>query len=292
MVGSETYPPSLERNWQLVERHPYIIGDFQWTAWDYLGEAGVGVPLYGKKRGGFNRPYPCISAGCGAIDMTGEPGTPAKFSAIVWKQEKKPYIAVRPVNHSGENYFLGQWRATDAIASWSFPGMTGRKAEIEVYGIGSEVELWQDGKSLGRKKLQGCLAKYETIYRPGKLEAVNYDTDGKAIDDCYLQSAGEETVLTILPEKTKVIANGEDLLYVAVEVTDSNGIRKMLSEKRIHVEVDGAGSLAGIGSANPYTTDSFLGNEYDTYQGRMLFIVRSRQEAGKIRILISAVNGR
>ncbi len=51
MVGSETYPQSIARNWEMVKKHPFIIGDFMWTAWDYLGEAGMGTPIYGKKRG-------------------------------------------------------------------------------------------------------------------------------------------------------------------------------------------------------------------------------------------------
>ena len=62
----------------------YVVGDFMWTAIDYLGEAGVGVPLYGTKHGGFNRPYPCISSGCGVIDLLGHIDTEAVHAAIAW----------------------------------------------------------------------------------------------------------------------------------------------------------------------------------------------------------------
>ena len=75
MLGSETYPHSMAERWKLVEAHPYVIGDFMWTAMDYLGEAGVGVPIYGKAKGGFNRPYPCVSGGCGAINLLGQKET-------------------------------------------------------------------------------------------------------------------------------------------------------------------------------------------------------------------------
>ncbi len=87
----------------------------------------------------------------------------------------KPYIAVRPVNHSGEKYFLGMWRDTDAVHSWSWPGCQGKNAQIEIYSIGTEVELFQNGESLGRKKLEFCKASYETIYQMGRLKAVSYD---------------------------------------------------------------------------------------------------------------------
>ena len=112
-------------------------------------EAGIGVPIYGTTRGGFNRPYPCVSAGCGAIDMTGHAQVPARYSAVIWGQCRKPCIAMRPVDHDGEKYFFGNWRGTDAVESFSWPGMEGKRAEIEVYAIGSQVELWQDGRWLG-----------------------------------------------------------------------------------------------------------------------------------------------
>ena len=288
MVGSETYPPALAKNWNMIENMPYVIGDFQWTAWDYLGEAGIGAPIYGSKRGGFNRPYPCVAAGCGSVDMTGHPETPARYSAIIWQQTKKPYLAVRPVNHSGEKFFFGTWRGTDAVESWSWTGMEGRTAEIEAYGMGAEIEVFQDGSSLGRKPLNDYRAYYQTAYHPGTLRAVTYDAVGTVIGETAIKSAGADLRLTALPEEETIRGDGEDLLYIPVEVTDDAGIRKMLADVRVSVTVEGAGVLAGIGSGNPYTTDSFLGNEYDTYQDRMLCIVRSSGEKGKIRVTIEA----
>ena len=71
MIGTETYPQSVAERWQMIQENDFIIGDFMWTAMDYLGEAGIGVPIYGQSKGGFNRPYPCISGGCGVIDLLG-----------------------------------------------------------------------------------------------------------------------------------------------------------------------------------------------------------------------------
>lgn len=253
-----------------------------WTAWDYLGEAGIGVPVYRKSRGGFNRPYPCVLAGCGAFDLTGEAQTPARYASVVWGQSQGPYLAVRPLNHSGEKYFFGMWRGTDAIASWSWDGMEGKNAQIEVYSQGKETELFLNDVSLGRKPLREKRAFFEVPYCPGKLQAVSYDENGEILGENTLQSAKQDTCLMLRAEKMEILADGEDLLYAVVEVTDPNGIRKMLDDRRIHVEVSGAAYLAGLGSANPYTTDAFSGNVCDTFYGRMIVIARSNGRKGEV----------
>ncbi len=288
MVGSETYPWAIVKNWNFIEKNPYVIGDFMWTAWDYLGEAGIGVPIYGKKHGGFNRPYPCISGGCGAFDLTGFPETEAYIAAIVWGAYKKPYIAVRPVNHSGEKHFFGQWRKTDAVNSWSFEGMEGRTAEIEVYSIGKTVGLWQDEKFLGRKELLEYKAEFKTTYQKGTLRAVSYDENGRKIDENILKSAGENTILSVRPEQERENYKKEELIYLEIELTDEQGIRKLLTDRRVMIKVQGAGSLVGLCSGNPYTTDCFLENEYETYGGRLLAVIRNNGKAGEVQIQAEA----
>lgn len=288
MVGSETHPQDVAERWPMIEKNPYIIGDFMWTAMDYLGEAGVGVPIYGTKRGGFNRPYPCISGGCGAIDLIGHMDTEAYYAAIAWGRYHKPYIAVRPVNHSGEKYFFGMWRGTDAVAGWSWPGMDGRMAEIEVYSEGRNVELFQDGVSLGKQELKHCRARYQTTYRPGELRALSYDENGTVLGEETLRTAGEEIIFTVTPERTVLNADGEDMTFVSVELTDRQGIGRLLCDRNVTVRSTGAGSLVAIGSGNPVTEESFLGDSYTTWFGRMGFYVRSTGEAGKAVLEITA----
>lgn len=288
MVGSETYIPKLAENWEFIKSVPYVIGDFMWTAWDYLGEAGVGAAIYGTSRGGFNRPYPCVSAGCGAIDKTGYRETSSYYAAIIWGEYKKPYIGVRPVNRTEQKYFLGMWRYTDTVHSWSWTGMDGNLAEIEVFSPGKEVELIQDGTSLGRKKVQDYVAKFKTTYRSGFLEAIAYDEAGIEIGRDLLSSAGKEKTLTICPEQKVLKADGEDLLYVAICITDADGETKMLCDERITVTVEGAAELAGVCSGNPFTEESFLGDGCETWYGRMLAILRSNGNTGEIYLKASA----
>lgn len=288
MVGSETYPQSVAERWPMIMRSPYVIGEFMWTAMDYLGEAGIGVPIYGKSRGGFNRPYPCVSGGCGAIDLIGHVDTEGYHAAIAWGWYKNPYIAVRPLNHAGEKYFFGMWRGTDAVASWSWTGMDGRMAEIEVYSEGKSVELFQDGVSLGKQTLEYCKAKYKTTYRAGELRAVSYDEKGTVLGEETLKSAGQGMRLSASAEATRLRADAEDMTFVSVKLTDENGIVKLLCDRKVDVCVSGAGVLAGIGSGNPVTEESFLGDSYTTWFGRMGFYVRSNGETGTARVKVSA----
>lgn len=290
MVGSETYPGEIVRHWPFIAQHSYVTGDFMWTAWDYLGEAGIGVPIYGKRHGGFNRPYPCISGGNGAFNLIGQAETPAYVAAVVWGFYQKPYIAVRPVNHTGEKFFLGQWRATDAVDSWSWTGMEGRRAEIEVYSKDASVELWQDGKSLGRKELVDYKASFQTIYQPGELLAISYDANGRKMETNRLKSAGEDSRLTLREEKNDVPAQGQ-LIYLTAELTDAQGIRKMLVDHSLTVTVEGAGQLLAIGSSNPVTEESYQQDHFMTHMGALQIIVKREHEAGQVHIVVEDEQG-
>ena len=288
IVSSETFPRAIGKNWPMVEKTPYIIGDFMWTAWDYLGEAGVGLPVYGTSQAPFSKAYPCLSAGCGSVDLTGYIESQGYYTSIVFGACEKPYIAVRPVDHAGEEYALGMWRLTDAVNSWSWPGCEGKSADIEVYSIGAEVELFQDGISLGRKALEEYRCGFTTEYRPGKLAAVSYDADGGEIGRAELMSAGESERLTLLAEESVIKADGEDLAYINIQITDEQGIVKMLKDRQITVTVEGAGTLRALASGNPETTEKFLDSAYTTYHGRLLAIVQSNGENGPIRVRAAA----
>lgn len=288
MVGTETYPQSVAMRWPFIASHNYVVGDFMWTAIDYLGEAGIGVPIYGKKHGGFNRPYPCVAGGCGAIDLIGHMETEMYHAAIAWGKYEKPYIAVRPVDHTGEKYFLGMWRGTDAVSSWSWKGMDGRRAEIEVYSAGNAVELFQDGRSLGKKPLEYCLAKFQTVYHTGELRAVSYDANGRTLAETVLQSAGSKSMLTVAPEETELAADINDMTFISAEITDEKGIVKMLEDRKVTVSVTGAATLAAIGSGRSVTEEAFTGSSYTTWFGRMGCFIRSNGETGSAKVMFTA----
>lgn len=288
ILSTETFPQAIGQNWPMVESTPWVIGDFMWTAWDYLGEAGVGQPMYGTKQAPFSKSYPCQSADIGAVDLTGLPETFAYYISILWGAYQKPYIGVRPVNHSGEDYTLGMWRMTDTQHSWAWTGCEGRMAEIEVYSPGERVELLLNGKNIGSAKPEAFKCSFAVPYEAGKLVAIAYDEAGAELGRDILCSAGAETILTILPEDTSIHADGEDLAYIAVHVTDQNGVRKMLNDVKISIQVEGAGILEAVGSAQPETEERFDSGSCTSYYGRMIAIVRSTGTPGSICVTASA----
>ena len=288
ILHSETFPCRIADGWKIVERNDSIIGDFMWTAWDYLGEAGVGEPTYGTTQAPFSKEYPCQNAGIGAVDLTGEPEPFAYYVATMWGAYHKPYIAVRPLDHAGEEYTLGKWRATDAIHSWTWPGQEGKTTDVEVYAKAVQIELLQNGEPLGKQTVTDCKAVFQAKYIPGTLEAISYDENGNVLGRDVLTTAAEKTKLTITAEETQLKANGEDLAYVSIEITDNAGIRKMLSDRKVSICVTGPGTLAAVGSAACRTEESYLSDSFTTYNGRMIAIIRSKKEAGIITVTASA----
>jgi hypothetical protein len=148
IVVSETFIPDLYDNWKQVKAYPYLIGDFMWTAWDYLGEAGIGIWSYGRY-GGFFSQYPSLTARCGAIDITGQWSPVMHYIRTSYGLEKKPHIGVRPLTHTGRRVIKSPWRNTDAIERWSWPGFEGVRSNVEVYTDAALVRLTLNGKSLG-----------------------------------------------------------------------------------------------------------------------------------------------
>lgn len=284
ILSSETFPAQMASNWAAVEENDYVIGDFMWTAWDYLGETGVGLPVYGTTQAPFSKPYPCLTAACGSFDLMGCPESQAYYSAVLWGTYGKPYIGVRPVNHAGEEYTLGKWRLTDAVNCWSWKGQEGKTAEIIVYSIGDSIELRLNGQCIGKEKLNNCKCTFMTEYQPGILEAVSFDDKGNEIDRTELVTAGEETKLMVCPEETQIKADGEDLAYVEIQITDEEGNLKMMTDKKITVTVEGAGTLLAVGSANPVSEEKFSCGSYTSWHGRVFAIIKSTKESGMIKV--------
>ncbi|MFZ2095542.1 MAG: glycoside hydrolase family 2 TIM barrel-domain containing protein [Anaerolineales bacterium] len=289
ICGSETFPPEIAKNWRLVKKLPHVIGDFSWTGWDYLGEAGLCTWQYGKNQALF-KPYPCILADSPMIDITGHRQTQSYMHEIVWGLRKEPYIAVQPVNHSGEKPSKSVWRGTNAIDSWTWDGCEGKRAVVEVYADADQVELFLNGKSLGKKpagERHDFKAVFKTTYQPGELTAVSYTKDRKEIAQTSLKTASKQLQLNIHSETTKLKSDGADLAYVNIMLTDENGIVKPLADRRVTVQVEGAGKLMGFGSANPVTEESFTDDTHSTYQGRAIAVVRAGLMVGNIGITIS-----
>ncbi|MBQ6035888.1 MAG: DUF4982 domain-containing protein [Lachnospiraceae bacterium] len=285
LFGSETFPQDIYKNWEMVKKYPYLVGDFMWTGWDYLGEAGIGAWSY---TGGmpFNRPYPWVLAGSGVIDILGDPDGSCKYASVVWGQEKNPVIAVKPVNHPGVRPSKSVWRGTNAMLSWSYQGCDGNKAEVEVYSDQPEVELIINGKSAGRKKTKECKAIFKVKYASGTVAAAAYDAGGRETGRSELSSADGVRKITVSPEKKE--AGPGEILYVPVCITGENGIIESNDDRKLSVTVEG-GELLAFGSANPCTEEQYHIGTFTTYYGRALAIVRAGKSG---QVTVKATDGK
>ena len=272
ILGSETFCNDAYKFRELAKQEPRLVGDFVWAGMDYLGEVMVGSWEYADYAETFDGGLGWVSAGSGRIDLTGKPLGEALYTRVALEADNGPYIAVCPVNHTGDRHSPSAWKMTNAMPSWSWTGCEGRKANVEVYARAARVELVLNGHTVGSKTLKNdCLAKFSIPYESGTLEAVSYDAADHEIGRCKLQSAGGTTRLTLDAEEPTVKPG--HLCYIRLRYTDENGITKPLVRGNIQVQVRG-GTLVGLGSACPFNKHSYLDSETDTYYGEALAIVR------------------
>ena len=272
ILGSETFCNDAYKFRELAKQEPRLVGDFVWAGMDYLGEVMVGSWEYADYAETFDGGPGWVSAGSGRIDLTGKPLGEALYTRVALEADNGPYIAVCPVNHTGDRHSPSAWKMTNAMPSWSWTGCEERKASVEVYARAARVELVLNGHTVGSKTLKNdCLARFSIPYESGTLEAVSYDAADHEIGRCKLQSADGTTRLTLDAEEPTVKPG--HLCYVRLRYTDENGITKPLVRGSIQVQVRG-GTLVGLGSACPFNKHSYLDSETDTYYGEALAIVR------------------
>lgn len=289
-VGSETLPKSLYRNWKKVKSIPNLIGDFMWTGWDYLGETGLGTIRYIHKKTKENA-YPGlpILSGSGVIDICGHPQAEVGWNKAIWGLETKPVIGVDPILFGGYNRAMSMWRNTDAVESWSWEGCEGCKTNITVYSNAVWAVLVQNGKKIGIKKVKGCKAVFKGVsYEPGTLGVVALDENGKETGRSALKSAVGKTVIRLRADKKILHPDGQELCFIELRLSGENGITKSGADRKVSVEVSGAGTLQGFGSAVPNTDNSFLSGTYSTHYGKALIAVRAGYKEGDITVTVKA----
>ena len=286
IFGSETFPQDIYKNWQMVKKYPYLVGDFMWTAWDYLGETGIGAWSYTPDGKAFDKPYPWLLADVGALDLLGNPNGELFLAQAAWGLLKKPAIAVQPVNYHGIKPAKSVWRGTNALPSWSWQGCEGNKAIIEVYADAATVELLLNGKSLGKKKIKDCKAIFKTKYAPGTLTAVAYDAGGQELSRNELKSASGSIRLVAEPEETAVKAG--NIVYIPISLVGQNGVLERNADCKLTAAVEN-GELLAFGSANPRTEERYDSGNFTTYYGCAMAIVRAGQ-AGTVTLSVKNEN--
>ena len=284
VVGTETNPKDIDVNWDLVTRLPHVIGDFTWTGWDYLGEAGLGRTSYSSTGEGWSGDrYPALLSYCGDIDITGFRRPASFYREIVFGRRRTPYIAVhRPVAPDQEPSVLG-WGWTDSLASWTWPCPQGTPMTVDVYSDADEVQLRLDGQPLGMLPCGPAhrfQASFTVPYAEGELEAVAIRS-GVAAETWMLRSTGPVAALRATSDE------GSEYAFVEIELVDEAGLVVPTAEQRITVTVTGDAMLAGLGTARPVTEESYLASACTAFEGRALAVIRATGR-GAATITISA----
>ena len=273
VLGTETYPADIEKLWMLVEENSHVIGDFTWAGYDYIGEAGVGIFHYDGKEN-FTSVYPERLGYIGDIDLIGNRRPISYFREIVYGLTDRPYIAVERMGHIGEKPSKTAWMFKDNISSWTWTGYENQTALVDVYSSGDEVELFLNGKSLGKRvagKKNHFTAEYEVPYEQGVLRAVAYRC-GEVIGEYQIATAGEVKKLGA----EQVTENEQSLAYVKVYLIDENGQLNMQEVKKIYVQIEGNGELEGFGTAEPASEEDYFSDWVTTYDGYAMLAVRKK----------------
>ena len=293
--GTESFPNRIDEYWEKVESLPYVIGDFTWTSWDYIGEAHIGDVRYDNDMDEnisfWSIPclYPWRLANCGDFDICGNPMPQLAFRRIVWGSDET-YLVSRHPEHFGVKEIVSKWGWPEVEHAWYWPGQEGKPVGVDVYSRGDEVELFADGASLGRQpagKANRFTAKFTLTYKPGRLEAVSY-RNGKEISRDAVESCGAPADIRIELEKPVLAADGQSLCYAMIEVVDAFGRRVPNAAFLTHASVSGAASLQGFGSGNPCTEENYTTGCFTTYKGRVTAVVRAGFEPGKAKLFVKA----
>ena len=277
------YPPDVEFHFQ--EQDPYVMGEFIWTGFDYLGEP---TPYGGKDNstnGYWNADWPSHSSYFGAVDLCGFPKDRFYLYQSHWTT--KPMIHLLP--------------------HWNWKGMEGQNIPVYCYTNCDSAELFVNGKSMGKKvkgedltELKVDFLRYEpktfqskyrlswdVPYEAGSIKVIGYK-DGKQILEEQINTAGKPAKINLSVDREIITANGEDLAYVTVKVEDKYGNLCPNADNDVFFSVKGAATLIGVDNGNQTSLESFQANHRKAFSGMCLAILKSNKIAGKITLNASS----
>jgi beta-galactosidase len=235
-----------------LDRHPFAAGEFVWTGWDYLGEP---TPYYSSR-----------SSYCGIIDLAGF----KKDRFYLYQSRWRPDLKFAHI-----------------LPHWTWPERGGQVTPVHVFTSGDEAELFLNGKSLGRKK-QGQyeyrLRWDDVVYQPGRLKVVAYKRGAKWATT-EMRTAGEPAKLELELDRAEICADGKDLSFVTVTVTDKSGLTAPRADNRIHFSIEGPGEIVATDNGDPTSLESFQLPERKAFNGLCLVIIRGKAgQPGKIKL--------
>jgi beta-galactosidase len=289
MMGTESYPQDIFDSWSVVEKHPYVIGDFVWTAMDYLGESGIGHAAPSTEKDSFIMPWPWFNAWCGDIDVCGFKKPQSYYRDVVWGRSQIE-MAVHTPLPDGVTERVSPWGWPDEVRSWNWAGQEGKPMQVVVYSRCDSVRIELNGKLIGEQPVSPATrltARFDVPYQPGELRAVGL-SHGEPVASVILRTAEVPAEIRLTADRSTIRADRDDLSYVTVEVVDQRGTVVPNEDVPIRFTVNGAGELAATGSSAPNDASSFRAPFRKTYEGRCLAILRPQGGPGRITLKAEA----
>lgn len=292
IYGSETTAMERAVNWDLVEKYPNIIGDFIWTAIDYLGESGIGHAINVNK-GSKNPPqfldWPWFNAWCGDIDICGYRKPQTALRDILWGNKKIAMLVHLPIPE-GQEERVSYWGWPDEESSWNWEGNEGKEMNVKVYSRYSSVRLYLNDMLLGEKSIVGegldkYSAQFKVKYIPGILKAVGVDA-GVEREECILITSGIPVEIDVKADRSILQDTKNDLSYVRIELVDKEGNIVSDQDCKVELSISGKGRILSAGNACPTDMESFRSLSPMTYKGRALAILQPKGGKGCMRLTV------
>jgi len=287
MLATESFPSATYEYWRRVSGNSFIIGDFVWSAVDYLGESGIGRFYPSTQRildAGKKDQYPYHGAYCGDLDLTGLRKAISHYRNILWDRGEKLYMTVLEPAPDGKPFKMGQWALPPSLASWTWPGHEGNDLKVEVYSSYDKVRLYLNDKLLDEKATSRDVrfrATFTVPYAPGTLKAVAIQGD-KEVANFTLTTASEPANIRLTPDRPEIKADGQDLSFVTVEILDKQGRLQPNAENMINFSVSGPASIVGLDNGDLNNDDPYQGNQRKAFHGRALVVLRATRTPGDI----------
>ena len=242
---------------------PYVVGEFVWTGFDYLGEP---TP--------YDEKWPSHSSMFGMLDLATMP-------------KDRFYL------------YRARWNTAAAtlhlLPHWTWPGREGQPTPVFCYTNYPSAELFVNGQSQGRQT-KGPSDRPQTRYRlmwndvkyaPGDIKVVAYDAQGKAVAEETVRTAGKPDHIRLVADRTTLAADGQDLAYVTARVEDAQGNLCPTAATELKFAVSGAGTFRAVGNGDPTNLESFQKPQMQAFSGQVMAIVQAGDKAGALRLKVT-----
>jgi len=285
IVCTESTPGAMFGYWRQINQTPYIIGDFVWTALDYIGESGIGGWNYSDDSRFWH------GSGCGDLDSTCYRKPVSHYRNIAWNRGERLYMCVRePVVGNRQIRTTGMWSLRPAWESWTWPGMEAKDMTVDVYSCCEKVRLYLNDKLVDEKPTtqnEQFRASFTLPYAAGTLKAVGVQ-GGSEVGEIVFHTAGDAAKIRLTADRANLRADSQDLSYVTVEVLDKDDRFQPNADHLVKFSISGPGKIAGMDNGDMRDDGPYQGNQRKVWHGRGIVVIRSSSTSGEIKLTAGA----